>query len=925
MRLRSAFAAMLVVFSLATAYVSAQSRTALPPVKFTDYRLKNGLRVILHEDHSTPIVAVNMWYHVGSKNEAPGRTGFAHLFEHMMFQGSKNYVDGWRAVDELGGNVNGTTNEDRTWYFEAIPSNFLERVLYLEADRFGNLLDAMDQAKLDNQRDVVKNERRFRVDNVPYGTMGERIDEIMYPASHPYHHSVIGSMADLSAASLDDVKSFFRQYYVPNNTILVVSGDLNERQTRAWIQKYFGSFKAGAPIKRPTMPVPQLSSIIRKQYEDPFAQLGRLALVWPGIPTYHPDEAPLDILANILSTGRSSRLQSNLVYGKELAQQVFASDGTNEIAGQFQINAIARPGKSLDEIEQEINKEIEHLKKDGVTADEVARAVKGREAQAIYGLQTVLGKGSQLADYAGYLNRPNYFQADLDRYTKVTPEDVKRVANQYLVANHLVMTYVPAKTPPAPVQPDKPASTESKKKDLALIAKQDAMLPKGGPNPKFALPAIEKSKLSNGLDLWVVQQHELPIVSMNLVVNGGGILESADKAGVASMTASMLTQGTKTRSANEISNTLQTIGAQVNAGASWDNSGVAMQTITKNLDEALDVFADVVVNASFPDNEFQTLKRRTLANFIQRRSSNTATAGVVYDRVLYGDQPYGRQLSGDERTVKGVDRGDLVKFYESNYRPNNSTLIVVGDVRPAEIKDRLEKAFAGWKRGEVRVAPMTEVRMAAQPAIYIVDKPGASQSSINIGLVGIDRANPDYYAVQVMNSILGGGGTARLFQNLREDKGYTYGAYSRFSYRRGAGPFAAYGEIQTVSTKEAVQEFLKELNGIRGSRPITQQELEVNKQSFIRRFPAGFETVGGISNQLANLVTYGLPDSYFNDYIANINNVTIQDVNRVANKYLDPDKMAIVIVGDRKLIEPGLKELGRPINFIDTEGNPVTK
>jgi zinc protease len=926
MRIKYFFAALLVLTGLLTQSGLAQTTgDRLPPINYKEYKLKNGLTVILHQDRSTPIVAVNMWYHVGSKNEAPGRTGFAHLFEHMMFQGSKNFIDGWRAVDEIGVNVNGTTNEDRTWYYEVVPSNYLERALYMEADRFGNLLDAMDQAKLDNQRDVVKNERRFRVDNVPYGTMGERIDEIMYPESHPYHHSVIGSMADLSAASLDDVKSFFRQYYVPNNTILVLSGDFDEKQARTWIQKYFGQIKAGAKIDRPTMPVPQLSSVIRKQYEDPFATLSRVALVWPGIPAYHPDEAPLDILANILSTGRGSRLQSNLVYGKELAQQVFASDGTSEIAGQFQINAIARPGKSLDEIEKEINIEVERLKKDGVTADEVSRAVSAREAQAIFGLQTVLGKGTRLADYSGYLNKTNNFQADLDRYRKVTADDVKRVANQYLVANHLVMSYVPAKAPPAPAAADKPASTETKKKDKDLIARQEAMLPKGGPNPKFTIPAIEKTKLSNGLNVWIVQHHELPIVSMNMVINGGGILDTPDKAGVASLTASMLTQGTKTRSALDISNQLQSIGAQVNAGASWDNSGVSMQTITKHLDTALDIFADTVKNAAFPDNEFATLKRRTLASFIQRKSSNTAVAGVVYDRVLYGTQPYGRQLTGDERTVKGIDRGDLVKFYEANYRPNNATLIVVGDVQPADIKARLEKAFAGWTGGEMRAAQFGEVRMMAQPAIYIVDKPGAAQSSVNVGIVGIDRSNPDYYAVQVMNSILGGGGTARLFQNLREDKGYTYGAYSRFVYRRGAGPFSASGEIQTISTKEAVQEFLKEINGIRGSRPVTSQELEVNKQSFIRRFPAGFETVGGISQQLANLVTYNLPDSYFNDYIANINRVTIEDVNRVANKYLDPDKMAIVIVGDRKVIEPGLKELGRPITILDVEGNPVTQ
>ena len=916
---------MLVGIFLMSTVAFAQSGDKLPPINVKEYKLTNGLTVLIHQDHSTPIVAVNLWYHVGSKNEAPGRTGFAHLFEHMMFQGSKNYVDGWRGVDELGGNVNGTTNEDRTYYFEAVPSNYLERVLYLEADRMGNLLDAMSQEKLDNQRDVVKNERRFRVDNVPYGTMGERIGDILYPEGHPYHWSVIGSMSDLSAASLDDVKSFFRQYYVPNNTVLVLSGDLNEKETMGWVKKYFGPIKAGAAINRPSPAQPQLSSIVRKVYEDPFAQLSRIALVWPGVRQYAADEAALDILANILSSGRGSRLQSNLVYGKELALQIGASNGTNEVGGLFQVAATARPGKSLDDIEKEINIEIERIKKDGPTAAEISRAVNGREAQAIYGLQTVLGKGGRIAEYAGYLNKPNYFQADLDRYGKITPNDVKRIANQYLVANHLVMSYVPSKTPPPSAQSDKPASTESKKKNDALIAKQDAMLPKAGPDPKFSLPAIEKTTLSNGLNLWVVRQSELPIVSMNLVVNAGGTIESAEKSGVAAITAAMLNQGTKNHSATDISNSLQSIGTQINAGASWDNSGVSMQTLTKNLDKSLDYYADIVTNPAFPSTEFESLKGRTISSFRQRKASATTVAGVVYDKVLYGDQPYGRQLTGDEKTIKAMGRDDLVRFYDANYKPNNSTLIVVGDVQTADVKARIEKAFAGWKSGNVNRATMAEERMAAKPGIYLVDKPGAAQSSVTIGQVGIDRSNPDFYAVQVMNSILGGGGTARLFMNLREDKGYTYGAYSRFVFRRGAGPFSASGEIQTVSTKEAVQEFLKELNGIRGSRPVTPAELEVNKQSFIRRFPSGFETVGGISNQLANLVTYGLPDTYFNDYISKVNAVTVDDVNRVANKYLDPSKMAIVIVGDRKLVEPGLKELGWPMVYLDVDGNPITK
>jgi zinc protease len=594
------------------------------------------------------------------------------------------------------------------------------------------------------------------------------------------------------------------------------------------------------------------------------------------------------------------------------------------------VTAFAKPGKTLDEIEKEINAEIERLKKEPPTAEEMARALNIRESGAIYGLQTVFGKGSQLSSYAGYLNKADYFQNDIDRYRKVTAADVQRVANQYLTANRLVMNYVQGKGTMMPPKPDanKPTSNVAKKKDDALIAKQEAMLPPIGANPKFTLPAIEKTKLSSGMNVWVVKQSELPIVSMNLVLNAGGTLDTAEKSGAASFTASMLTQGTKTRSAIEIANQLQSIGASVNAGAGWDSSNISMQTLTKNLDPALDIFADVAVNPSFPASEFEIIRRRAIVGFAQRKASATAVADVVYNRVLYGEQPYGRQLSGDEKSVKALTRDDLVNFYSTKYRPNDATLIVVGDVETKMLMPKLEKAFANWKSGSNSDAMMAKVgseTMMAKPGVYLVDKPGAAQSSVSIGQVGVQRATPDFYAIQVMNSILGGGGTARLFMNLREDKGYTYGAYSRFVFRRGAGPFSASGEIQTVSTKEAVMEFMKELNGIRGARPVTPSELEINKQSIIRRFPSAFEAVGQISGQLSNLVVYNLPDNYFNDFIGNINAVTAEDVNRVANKYLDPSKMAIVIVGDRKTIEPGLKELGMPLTILDTEGNPVTE
>jgi zinc protease len=922
---------MLVAVMLASASSFAQTGAKLPTIAVKEFKLKNGLRVVMHPDDSTPIVSVNVFYHVGSKNELPGKTGFAHLFEHMMFQGSKNYSSDYLgAMTEMGANVNGTTNEDRTFYFETVPSNFLERALYLEADRMGNLLGAMSQEKLDNQRDVVKNERRQGVDNQPYGTASEKIEDIMYPAAHPYHWDTIGSMEDLSAASMDDVTGFFKSYYVPNNAVLVISGSYNEAQAKTWIEKYFGPIAKGADVTRPNPTQPKLDREIRKTVEDT-VPLPRLYMVWHSVARYTADEPALDMLGSILSSGRGSRLQSNLVYGKaDLAQNINARNGSNEIAGLFQITATGkRPDQNLEAIEKEINAEIQRIQTAPPTAEEMSRALNSVEAQTIFRLQTVSGRGSAISSFAGFRGKPNLFQEDLDRYYKVTPADVQRAAATYLTANRLVMSFVPQKGGPGPRQANpnvnKPTSTASKKMDEALIARQKANLPKPGPDPKFALPKIEKTKLSNGLNVWIVRQSELPIVSMNLVLGSGGTLDPADKSGVSSFTANMLNQGTKSRSASDISNQLQEIGANANANSGWDSTNVSMTTLTRNLDKALDIYADIIQNPAFPGTEFDSTKRRAMVGFRQRKSSPTAVAAVVYDKVLYGDQPYGRQIGGDEKSLAALTRDDLVRFYEANYRPNNGTLIVAGDVDSKSLTAKLEKAFAGWKSGSVPASGSVSSTMVAKPGIYFVDKPGAAQSSVSIGQVGIERTNPDFCAVQVMNAVLGVGGGARLFMNLREDKGYTYGAYSRFDYRRAAGPFEAYAQIQTGSTKESIVEFMKELNGIRGAIPVTQEELENNKQSLIRRFPGSFETVGQISGQLANLVVYGLPDTYFNEYISKVNAVTIADVNRVANKYLDPSKMAIVIVGDRKTVEPKLKELGYAITILDADGNTVSQ
>ena len=908
-----------------TSFAQTNGADKLPPIKYQEFTLPNGLRVIMHVDKSTPIVAVNVWYHVGSKNEVAGRTGFAHLFEHMMFQGSKNYdADYFTPLQEAGANINGSTNVDRTNYFEVLPSNFLELALFMEADRMGGLLEAMTQEKLDNQRDVVKNERRQNYDNQPYGTANEKIVSLMYPKTHPYSWTTIGSLDDLTAASMDDVKAFFREYYVPNNASLVIAGDFDPKEARKLVEKHFSSIAKGAAIKRPNVPMPKLDKEIRVSYEDS-VQLPRLYMSWFGAPRFTQDEAVLDILAAVLSAGRGSRLQGNLVYGKQIAQDAFANNPASEIGGLFQVVSTARPGKTLEEIEKEINAEIERIKNEPPTADEIARALNQIESSTIYGLQTVLGKADQMNGYATYLNKPDYFGAELEKYRKVTPADVQKAAQTFLTDKRLVMSFVPRpkdKEMPKMNQAANQQASVSKKEKSAI---DNSKLPKPTANPKFTLPTIEKTKLSNGLEVWLVKQQELPIVSMNMVFKSGTTADPQGLSGLGGTTASLLDDGTKTRTAVDIANEVQSIGARLSTGSSTDSSGVEMLTLTKNLDKALDIYADVIQNAEFPETEVETWRKRTQIGLLQRRDNANAISNIVYNRILYGDNhPYGVTLG--EASVKAIKRDDLKRFYSTYYRPNNAVLIVAGDVDMKTLTPKLEAKFKDWKAGEISAMTLPNAPVRDKAAIYVVDKPGAAQSVISIGQIGVARDNPDFFPLQVMNTILGGGFTSRVNMNLREDKGYTYGARTGFAFRRGAGPFSASAGVQTAVTKESVMEFLKEIRGIRGEIPVTQAELEYNKQSLIRRFPASFETVDQIAGQLANSVIYNLPDNYFADFITRVNAVTLEDVNRVANKYLTPDKLAIVVVGDRKTIEPGLKEiegLGSSIVYLDAEGNPI--
>ncbi|HEX8071900.1 MAG TPA: pitrilysin family protein [Pyrinomonadaceae bacterium] len=965
---------------------AAAAPDALPPIPFTEFRLANGLRVIMHEDHSTPIVGVNLWYHVGSKNETPGKTGYAHLFEHMMFQGSKNYDDDYfKPIQESGGTLNGSTNQDRTNYWEVVPANFLELALFMEADRMGSLLDVLNEAKLANQRDVVKNEKRQNYDNRPYGLVGAKINETLYPKEHPYHWLTIGSLDDLSKASIEDISGFFRRYYTPNNATLAIAGDFRPAQARAWVEKHFGAIPRGPEATPLNPPQPVIKELKRIEMEDR-VELPRVYLVWPTQPQYTGDEAATDALAYVLGAGKSSRLYKTLVYERQIAQDVSAFNNTGELAGQFQIVATAKPGKTLAELEGAINEEVERIKQDGPTADELERAYNAREASFVYGLQNVGGfggKNDQLNQYATFLGRPDYFREDLARYRNVTPKDVQRMAQQYLTDKRLVVSVTPrakgrttgdpmpdspaqaARTQAAPApgtaapaaaSTDKPAGAQvvtkpeartttpagaappqaaapgggEKKRSAAASEASAANLPKPLPDPALRLPSIQRRKLSNGLEVLFVEHHELPVVTMNLVVKTGAAADPASQAGLAAVTADLLDEGTKTRSALDISDALSQIGARLFTSADWDSSSAGLLTLTRHLDRALDIYADVIKNPAFADSEFKRVRGRRLAALQQQRVDANAIASVVYASLLYGAaHPYGHPLGGNEQSLGALDEQAVSRFYQTYYRPNNSALIVVGDVTPASVLPKLERAFAGWQRADVPAA--VDVN-AAPPArdratIYLVDRPGAAQSVVQIGQVAVARSTPDYFPLLVLNSILGGAFVSRVNLNLREDKGYTYGARTSFDYRRGAGPFTASAGVFTNVTKESVAEFLRELRGIRGERPVDEKELNYFKQSLIRAYPRGFETPEQIAGRLTDVVLYGLPDDYFNNYTAHVRAVTRADIERVASRYLDPGRMAILVVGDRKAVESGLRSLedvGTTITLLDTEGRPAT-
>jgi zinc protease len=905
---------------------------ALPTIKYEKYTLPNGLDVILSEDHRLPLVATNIWYHVGPANELPGRTGFAHLFEHMMFEGSK-HVPGnshIRYLEAAGASdINGTTDFDRTNYFETLPSNQLELALWLESDRMGYLLDQLDQASLTNQQDVVRNERRQSIENSPYGIVEEGVFHRLYPKGHPYYADVMGSHADIQAAKLEDVRNFFKLYYAPNNASLAIVGDFDPAQAKQWVEKYFGPLKRGAPVPKITAVTPPLTAQRRAVIHDQ-VELPRVYMAWLTSSIFKPGDADADLASDILGGGKSSRLYKKLVYEKQIALDVSASQQSLILGSVFEIVVTARPGHTAEEIEKAVNAELDSFRKDGPTAVELERARNKIETRMIQGLERLGGFGGvadRLNEYNHYLGNPDYFSKDVARYQAATTASIRAFAeNQLKPAASAVIYGIPGKPDLGPDVPTPKNQTKGQAtggESVNADAPWRASPPSAGPAHALNLPVPEVFKLSNGLSIYYHYRPGLPVVAANLVINTGSGANPVEKPGLASFTANMLQQGTASRNAVRIADEAALLGTTLSSGATMDASTVGSTALTKNFPGVLDLIADIVLHPTFPPEEVERRRAARLAAFADERSDPEVIVARTGVSALFGPRhPFGYDNSGTEASVKAMARDDMMNFWKANYVPNNAALVVSGNIALDDLKALAESKFGSWKSGNFSM-PKFGPPETTPAKIVIVDRPEAQQTMVRLLQPGVDRSTPDYPALEVMNSELGGLFSSRINMNLREQHGYTYGASSFFVYRRSLGYFVAGGGIRTDATAPAVEEILKEIKRMIET-PMTSEELSLAKDSQSRSLPGMFESNGGEAGALSEIFMYSLARDYFASLPERLNAVTAEDAEAVAKKYLRPEQMILVCVGDRAKIEPELLKLDLgSVQIRDADGNIV--
>ncbi len=910
-------------------------------IPYQKYVLPNGLTLLVHEDHSDPIVHVDVTYHVGSSREELGRSGFAHFFEHMMFQGSDHVADEqhFKVVSEAGGELNGTTNSDRTNYFETLPSNQLETALWLEADRMGFLLDAVTQKKFENQRATVKNERGQSYDNRPYGLIGEKVAQAMYPQGHPYSWPVIGYLAELDRANVDDLKHFFLRWYGPNNATLTVAGDVDPKQVVELVEKYYGPIPAGPEVKPMKIEKITLPEDRYISYEDNI-RFPLIQFAYPTVGNRNPDEAPLDILADIMGGGKNSIFYENFEK-PQLAVQANVAHPCMELAGEFQLTVLPFPGKTLAEMEAVIRKSIDEFETREINDDDLNRTKAMIENQLIQQLASVDGKASLLASYQTFTGNPNYIQAELKRYADVTKEDVKRVFNTYIKGQKAVILSVyPKGQPTLAAKADNftPKFVDStfvpndeQYKGLVYNKAKDAdgfdrsKQPAAGPNPTIKVPDYWTENFDNGLAAIGAKNDEVPTVALRISIRAGHRFEDASKSGIASLTADLLGESTQNFTGEEIANKLEVLGSSIDINAGNEEITVSVSSLKKNLDKTLELLEEKLMKPKFSMEDFNRLKQQQMEGIANQITQPTVIADNNFKEAVYGK---GHIMSipsvGTIETVSTITLDDVKAYYESKFSPSISKLVIVGDVEKDEVLGKLG-FLKSWVKKDVQFAEEKPTPAIEKTKIILVNKPQAPQSEIRIGYIAMPfDATGDYYKSRLMNFPLGAAFNSRINLNLREDKGWTYGARSGFQGSKFAGAFIAAAGVKATTTDSSVVEFMKEINNY-AANGISEAELAFTKSSIGQSDARKYETSLQKAGFLQQILDYSLDKNFVDEQNKILANMTKAEIDALAKSKLPADKMVMVIVGDKDLIYPGLSKLGYEIEVRNMSLDMVKK
>ncbi len=890
-------------------------------IPFKKYKLANGLTVVLHQDDSDPLVHVDVTYHVGSSREQLGKSGFAHFFEHMMFQGSKNVADEqhFKVVTQSGGNLNGTTNSDRTNYFETVPKNQLEKMLWLESDRMGFLLEAITAEKFEIQRATVKNERGQNVDNRPYGRLNETVNQMIYPREHPYSWPVIGYMNDLDRGTVTDLKEFFSRWYGPNNAVLTIGGDFDEAQTLAWVNQYFGGLNTGPEVENQPKTAVQLSENRYYSFTDNVS-LPLLYISFPTVYGMHNDEPALDVLADILGGGPMSLLYKNLVKSG-VAVQAGASHPCRELSCTMNFFAIPNPqqGLSLAKVEQVINDSLAEFEQRGVNDNDLLNTKMGIETGTIYGLQSVSGKVSSLAHYQTMLGDANYTKQQVARYNKVTKADVMRVFKQYIQGQGAaVLSIVPdgqeilvAKTnnftlpevnnPPELAQLDTPLMKNISDFDRSII-------PKAGENPQITVPNLWRKKFANGIEIIATKNSETPTVSLLLSLEGGVLLDSVDKAGLASLTASLMNEGTTVHSKEELASELAMLGSNISIGASGRNTYIKVNSLVKNLDVTLALMNEMMFKPEFAQDDFDRVKNQLIQGLEQGKKDASTLASNALKQVTYGkNNRLGLADSGTIATVSAITLDDVKGFYQKHFSPAKASLVVVGDIDKADFLTKLWPLKA-WRGNDYNINVDYTFPEVTPNILYFVDLPKASQSVIKLSRKAMAYdATGEYFKANLMNYPLGSAFNSRINLNLREDKGYTYGASSYFSGGKTLGRFSAGASVKKDHTYDSMVEIKKELKNYQNNG-LTADEVTFMRQAISQNEALSFETPAQKSGFLRQLLQFNLPTNYGEQQSDIIQHITIEQLNDIAAKEL-AKPMQWIVVGDGQVVKPQLEKL----------------